>query len=230
VNREEKEILYTFLDTARRVVSGGTEPAGTMPAFADDGETALSSAESITDVNARIASCARCGLCRTRTNAVPGVGSEEPLVMVIGDFPGADEDERGEPFVGKAGQLLDKMLSAIALSRDSNCFITNLVKCRPSDNRDPTSAEVESCVPFLLAQIEALEPRAILAVGEIAAQTLLETKAGIGGLRGTIYDYHGIPLMPTYHPGSLLRDENLKRPAWEDLKKFRTEILDDGNA
>jgi DNA polymerase len=254
VNREEKETLYTFLETADRMLSGGTLPRAAMPSFADDpvipadalssdvsrGETidgVLSHArtqgtgaptESIAEIASRIACCERCVLCQTRTNVVPGIGPERPLVMVIGEGPGADEDAKGEPFVGKAGQLLDKMLLAIGLSRKENCFIANVVKCRPPENRDPAPEEAAACAPFLEAQIAALKPRAILAVGRVAAQNLLKTTDGIGKLRGRVFDYGGIPLMPTYHPSALLRDENLKRPAWEDLKRFKTELLEDG--
>jgi DNA polymerase len=231
VNREDKEILYNLFDTANRMLSNGTVPRGAMPAFSDDGSNSLPDAatEPVSAIAARIASCTLCDLCKTRTNTVPGIGVERPIVLVIGEGPGADEDAKGEPFVGKAGQLLDKMLSAIDLSRDTNCYIANVVKCRPPMNRDPLPEEAAACAPYLAAQIDALKPRAILAVGRIAAQNLLGTTSGIGQLRGRFFDYHGIPLMPTYHPSALLRDETLKRPAWEDLKKFKTELLDSGN-
>lgn len=244
MTREEKETLYSFLDLADRALADGAIPQGPMPAFFDDTvpatddgtgtgtsmdarpgiPTGLDTVEAIADA---VASCDRCDLCRGRKNAVPGVGPARPLVLVVGEGPGADEDERGEPFVGKAGQLLDRMLGAIGLSRAENCFIANIVKCRPPENRDPTPEEAAACAPFLEAQIRALRPKAILAVGRVAAQNLLNTQIGIGQLRGNVYDYGGIPLMPTYHPSALLRDENLKRPAWEDLKRFKTEILED---
>ena len=249
MNREEKETLYTFLETANRMLSGGTVTRAAMPSFTDDADSAegprgeasegtqitaraaesRAPTESIADIASRIACCDRCALCQNRKNTVPGIGPERPLVMVIGEGPGADEDAQGEPFVGKAGQLLDKMLLAIGLSRKENCFIANVVKCRPPENRDPAPEEAAACAPFLEAQIDALKPRAILAVGRVAAQNLLKTTDGIGKLRGRIFDYHGIPLMPTYHPSALLRDDNLKRPAWEDLKRFKTVLLEDGN-
>ena len=172
----------------------------------------------------KIANCNRCRLCGGRTNTVPGIGVPEPLVMVIGEGPGADEDAKGEPFVGKAGQLLDKMLAAINLSRHTNCFIANIVKCRPPNNRDPMPDEADACRSFLDAQIGILKPRLILAVGRIAAQNLLNTTTGINKLRGQFFEYRGIPLLPTYHPSALLRNEDLKRPAWEDLKKFRARL------
>jgi DNA polymerase len=144
--------------------------------------------------------------------------------MVIGEGPGADEDESGRPFVGKAGQLLDKMLASIGLSRTTNCFIANIVKCRPPQNREPTPDESGACIRYLSAQIELVKPAMILAVGRTAAQNLLGTSDGINKLRGRFFDFSGIPLLPTFHPSALLRDETLKRPAWEDLKLFRAEL------
>ena len=183
-----------------------------------DNETALQ------NIARKIAACNRCRLCAGRTNTVPGVGVPNPIVLVIGEGPGADEDAKGEPFVGKAGQLLDKMLAAINLSRHTNCFIANIVKCRPPNNRDPMPDEAEACRSFLDAQIGILKPRLILAVGRIAAQNILNTTTGINKLRGQFFEYRGIPLLPTYHPSALLRNEDLKRPAWEDLKKFRARL------
>jgi DNA polymerase len=233
VNREEKESLYQFLDTANRYLCDGMCASEPVPEFSDDPETltvpdapgmaAFGTLESIAN---EIAKCEKCRLAATRKHVVPGVGVERPVVMVIGEGPGADEDERGEPFVGKAGQLLDKMLASIELSRATNCFIANIVKCRPPQNRDPLPDETEPCSPFLRAQIALLKPVAILAVGRIAAQNLLATTDGIGKLRGRFFDYGGIPLFPTYHPSALLRDESLKRPAWEDLKAFKSKLIE----
>ena len=179
---------------------------------------------SIQSIADKIKNCTRCGLCQRRTNTVPGVGVEKPVVLVIGEGPGADEDARGEPFVGKAGQLLDKMLAAIQLSRQTNCFIANIVKCRPPNNRDPLPDEAAACRSYLDAQIHVLKPAMILAVGRIAIQNLLGTKEGINRLRGRFFEYQNIPVMATYHPSALLRDESLKRPAWEDLKVFRARL------
>jgi DNA polymerase len=142
-------------------------------------------------------------------------------VVVIGEGPGADEDSTGRPFVGRAGQLLDKMLGAINLDRNTNCFIANVVKCRPPNNRDPESDEIAACGPFLQRQLALLKPRAILTVGRVPTQALLGTADGISRLRGRFFEFQGIPLLPTYHPSALLRDESLKRPAWEDLKQLR---------
>ncbi|WP_304225595.1 uracil-DNA glycosylase family protein [Gracilinema caldarium] len=165
--------------------------------------------------------CTACGLCQGRHNPVPGEGVEQPLVLVIGEGPGADEDSTGRPFVGRAGQLLDKMLMAINLDRNTNCFIANVVKCRPPNNRDPEPEEISACAPFLHRQLALLKPRAILTVGRVPTQALLGTSEGISRLRGRFFEYQGIPLLPTYHPSALLRDESLKRPAWEDLKQLR---------
>ena len=186
---------------------------------------------SMQEIYAAVAQCSACVLGQARTHPVAGEGPEELSrltnsveVMVIGEGPGADEDRQGRPFVGRAGQLLDKMLEAIQLSRKTNCYITNVVKCRPPQNRDPAPEERSCCAAFLDAQIRLLRPKMILVMGRIAAQHLLQTSDGIGKLRGRFFDYQGIPLMPTYHPSALLRDESLKRPAWEDLKRFRARL------
>jgi DNA polymerase len=144
--------------------------------------------------------------------------------MVVGEGPGADEDASGLPFVGPAGKLLDKMLSSIGLSRETNCFIANVVKCRPPQNRDPAADEQAACLGFLRRQIALLRPRAILCVGRIASGALLGTADGVGKLRGKWFDFEGLPLLVTYHPSALLRDDSYKRPAWEDLKLFRERL------
>ncbi len=177
----------------------------------------------------RISVCRNCVLANTRTNTVPGEGVEHPYVMVIGEGPGEDEDKSGRPFVGKAGQLLDKMLAAIALSRTTNCYIANIVKCRPPMNRTPMPDEASACAGYLQAQIHLLKPKFILAMGRTAVQNLLKTNTGINSLRGQWLEFQfgneKIPLMATYHPSALLRDERLKAPAWQDLKKFREKLL-----
>lgn len=180
--------------------------------------------EAIARLDSQIKQCQRCKLCKGRTQAVPGTGVLNPAVLVIGEGPGADEDAQGLPFVGPAGQLLDKMLVAINLSRTTNCYIANIVKCRPPKNRDPEPEESDACRSYLEAQIAILKPAMILAVGRIAIQNLLQTSQGIGQLRGKILSYNNIPLMATYHPSALLRNQELKRPAWEDLKIFRTHL------
>lgn len=181
---------------------------------------------SLDSVNAKISACQNCVLSKTRTHVVPGEGVLQPVAMVIGEGPGEDEDISGRPFVGKAGQLLDKMLASIALSRASNCFIANIVKCRPPMNRTPMPDEANACSGYLQAQIHILKPQLILAMGRTAIQNLLQTEKGINALRGQFFDYNGIPVIATYHPSALLRDEALKRPAWEDLKKARTKLAE----
>lgn len=171
-----------------------------------------------------IDACTQCPLCKGRKHTVPGTGIKGAYVLVIGEGPGEEEDISGLPFVGKAGQLLDKMLIAINLDRKKNCFIANVVKCRPPRNRTPTFEEADKCLPFLERQIAVLSPRFILAMGRTAGQALLGISASLTSMRGRWYDRHGIPLLVTYHPSALLRDPTLKKYAWEDLKVFRARL------
>ena len=183
-----------------------------------------SSKTTLEEIASKIARCTRCTLARTRNNVVPGMGVENPDVLVIGEGPGYDEDKQGLPFVGKAGILLDKMLAAIGLDRKTNCYIANIVKCRPPQNRDPFPQEQDACFSFLEAQINILKPKMILCMGKISSNKMLNQKAPIGTLRGKIFEYNNIPLMVTYHPSALLRNEQLKRPAWDDLKMFKAKL------
>ena len=176
------------------------------------------------DLVQEVAQCTSCGLHAQRTNTVPGTGALNPIVLVVGEGPGKDEDESGEPFVGKAGQYLDTWLEAIGLSRTVNCYIANVVKCRPPQNRDPQPDEKEACMPYLLRQLDMLNPKAILCLGRIAAQQLLSSEEGIGKLRKKENSYRGIPVVATYHPSAVLRDESLKRPVWENLKTLKNII------
>jgi DNA polymerase len=173
-------------------------------------------------LTASVQQCTACGLCTSRTQTVFGVGNRKADWLVIGEAPGADEDRQGEPFVGRAGKLLNPMLQAIGLDRDT-VFIANILKCRPPDNRDPTPTEAESCRPFLERQIALIRPRMILAVGRIAAQNLLATDTQIGKLRGRIHPFGAtrIPLVVTYHPAYLLRSPREKRKSWDDLRLAR---------
>ena len=181
--------------------------------------------DSIDAIAQKIHSCTSCKLFSTRTNVVPGMGVENPDVLIIGEGPGEEEDRQGLPFVGRAGQLLDKMLNAIELDRNANCFIANIVKCRPPKNRDPEPDECAACRAFLDSQIDALQPKMILAMGRIASHNLLNTDSSLGRLRNSFYEYKNIPVLVTYHPSALLRNEDLKRPAWEDLKLFKSRLL-----
>jgi DNA polymerase len=184
----------------------------------------VSELESLQAVAATVAKCTRCDLYATALNPVPGSGNPDADLMCIGEAPGQNEDETGEPFVGAAGQLLTKILAAIKLRRDE-VFIANVLKHRPPANRNPRPEEVVACSPYLVRQVELVRPKVIIAFGTFAAQTLLETKTPIGKLRGAVHRYHGIPLVVTYHPAALLRNEAWKRPTWEDVKLARR-ILD----
>ena len=168
-----------------------------------------------------IGDCIRCKLhAQGRTQIVFGVGNPDADLMFVGEAPGADEDIQGIPFVGRAGQLLTKIIEAIGLSRDQ-VYIANVIKCRPPGNRNPDPDEVESCEPFLFRQIDAIKPRVIVALGTFAAKALLKTQDPISRLRGRIYDFRGAKLIPTFHPAFLLRSPERKRDVWEDMKKVR---------
>jgi len=231
----EKQKIADFLDLAQDYYSFGYKGEKKDYHFEDDAPSAQSAInkidtgiDSIEKIAGEIRACYNCPLGKTRTNAAPGEGALQPLVMVIGEGPGADEDAQGRPFVGRAGQLLDKMLSSINLSRNTNCFIANVVKCRPPNNRDPYPEETSACAHFLERQITLLKPKFILAAGRVAMQTLLKTTDAIGKIRGKITELAvgeaTYPLLITYHPAALLRNEELKRPAWEDLKLLRSKL------
>jgi DNA polymerase len=164
-----------------------------------------------------VAACRQCQLCEKRKQAVLGVGDVDADWLFIGEGPGAEEDQRGEPFVGQAGKLLDNMLAAIGLKRGNDVYIANAVKCRPPENRTPAPEEAASCWPYLERQIELIQPKLIVALGRPAAQTLLNTEIKIAAARGKLHDYRGIPLIVTYHPAYLLRTLQDKAKAWEDL-------------
>ena len=177
--------------------------------------------ETLEEIRKDLGECTRCPLHRDRLNVVFGEGNPSARLMFVGEAPGADEDREGRPFVGRAGQLLTKMIQAMNLDR-SEVYISNIVKSRPPGNRNPTALEISACFPFLERQITAIQPEVIVALGKIAANTLLETGEPIGKLRGKFHDRQGIPVMPTYHPSFLLREDSGKRykaEAWADLKK-----------
>ena len=227
---EEKKSVAFFVDLASSQARGGYFPGEREYCFSDDlkADDSLVSQVNPDKITDDIRNCKACRLCETRKNTVPGEGAPEPLVMVIGEAPGADEDSSGRPFVGKAGQLLDKMLGSINLSRESNCFIANIIKCRPPENRDPQPDEIAACAGFLECQIQSLKPRFILCVGRLSSQALLHSTEPVGKLRGRFMDCKiagmTIPLIATYHPSALLRNEDLKRPSWDDLKLLRSAL------
>jgi len=169
--------------------------------------------------------CTRCKLCRSRTTIAFGSGSARARLMVVGEGPGEEEDKQGKPFVGRAGQLLTRMLASVGFDRERDCYIANVVKCRPERNRNPEPDEVAACNPFLMAQLDTIQPLVILALGNFAAQTLLGTREGISKLRGKTYEYRSSTLVPTFHPAFLLRNpgQEFKRMAWDDLKLARRE-------
>jgi DNA polymerase len=171
-----------------------------------------------------VGDCRRCKLCSGRTNVVYGVGSARARLMFIGEGPGADEDRKGEPFVGRAGQLLDRIIAAMGLSRPE-VYIANIVKCRPPDNRDPERDEAETCRPFVEAQIRIIEPEVIVTLGKVPLQWLLRAKVpGITRVRGQWFSYEGIPAMATFHPAYLLRNPEAKRPVWEDMQAVMAKL------
>ena len=174
--------------------------------------------ETLEEIRSNLGECTRCGLCEGRKNIVFGVGNPDADLVIVGEAPGRDEDIQAEPFVGRSGQLLNRMLEAIGLSRE-DIYICNVIKCRPPENRNPTPNEVETCEPFLIRQLKSLRPKVILAMGKFAAQTLLQTEERISRIRGNFHEYHGIPVMPTFHPAYLLRNQSQKRVVWEDLQK-----------
>ncbi|MDR2490708.1 MAG: uracil-DNA glycosylase [Spirochaetaceae bacterium] len=221
--------IYNFTDDVERPAAAAAFTAaaacGQAPAQAGAGAAPGEREAALRAVAGEIAACTRCPLAVGRRNVVPGEGAAGPLVFVLGEGPGADEDAQGRPFVGPAGKLLDKMLAAIGLCREKNCFIGNTVKCRPPGNRDPEPVEKAACRAFLDRQIAILTPQVILAVGRVPAQTLLETTEGITRLRGQWANIVGsrgekILVLPTFHPSYLLRDDRQKPLAWEDLKKL----------
>ncbi len=172
------------------------------------------------ELKSEMLACHKCSLAETRTHLVFGVGDPMANLMFAGEAPGRDEDLQGEPFVGRAGQLLTKIIEAIGLKR-SDVYIANVLKCRPPGNRSPLPEEIALCMPYLLKQIEIIQPKVLCALGTFAAQTLLNTKAPVGTLRGRFHDYKGIPMMVTFHPAYLLRNPNDKAKVWEDMKKVR---------
>jgi uracil-DNA glycosylase len=221
-----------FADAVAPAAAAVTRPPAVTPAVPAPSPPAAASAPAgqTADVaalwkwlRAEVLACKRCTLHATRTQGVFGVGPERSDWLVVGEAPGAEEDRRGEPFVGAAGQLLDAMLRAIGLDRRSNVYIANVLKSRPPGNRDPRPEEVAACLPYLERQIALLQPRIILAVGRIAAQNLLSTDAPLGRLRGRVHYFgeRNTPLVVTYHPAYLLRTPGDKRKAWEDLKFAR---------
>jgi len=185
--------------------------------------------QDLTSLATLVSTCRKCGLCETRTQTVFADGAPTARLLLVGEAPGRDEDAQGVPFVGRAGQLLNKMLAAIDLKREE-VYICNVLKCRPPENRTPQPEEVERCLPYLEQQIALIRPSLICALGLSAAQALLRTKASMTSMRGRVFEFRGIRLLPTYHPAALLRNPGLKREAWADLQQVRELLRAGGDA
>jgi uracil-DNA glycosylase family 4 len=206
-------------------------PEQSPQAHEEEAVKSTNAADVLEAIATEVRQCCKCGLGSTRTNAVPGEGSPNARIMFVGEAPGADEDAQGRPFVGRAGQLLDKIIAACKLKRE-DVFIGNILKCRPPDNRDPRPEEIISCLPYLQRQIEAIKPEIIVALGAHAARTLLDTNKSIGQLRGHFEEYYpglgqpAIKLMATYHPAYILRNytPDTRRKVWEDMKRVLAEL------
>ena len=222
----------TGKDPARRPArpvdtAAGTERPRATPAVAALGEGAPSAPQerlaALEAVRDEALSCVACRLCEGRTHVVFGSGNPDADLMFVGEGPGANEDRQGLPFVGAAGELLTKIIQAIELRRE-DVYIANVVKCRPPGNRDPQPDEVAACIGFLRRQVRLVQPRLVVALGRIAAQTLLASTAPVGRLRGSWHEFEGVPVRVTYHPAALLRSPDLKRPTWEDLQLVRERL------
>jgi len=206
-----------YLETQRRL---GLE---FLPAAPVAGPPPAAPAVTLAEVREELGECTRCKLCRGRTQIVFGVGNPRADLVFVGEAPGAEEDAQGEPFVGRAGQLLTRIIQAIGLRRE-DVYICNIIKCRPPGNRNPEPDEIAACEPFLLRQLEAIRPKLICALGGPAAHTLLKTKEPISRLRGRLVAFRGIPLLPTYHPAFLLRNPHEKKTVWQDMQLLQREL------
>jgi len=185
-----------------------------------DTAPAKTKADKLNELYLQSKDCLKCSLGETRTNFVFGEGNPEAKIVIIGEAPGAEEDRLGRPFVGRSGQLLDKILAAIGFSRD-DVFICNIVKCRPPGNRNPQKDEIQSCLPWLEKQLETLEPKVLLLLGRVAANTLFENNESMGSMRGKILTWKGYDVVVTYHPAALLRNPNWKYPCWDDVRMLK---------
>jgi uracil-DNA glycosylase family 4 len=213
------------VESVQPVAVGAGDPTPQNSLFGDLAQpqsslSQLQTKESLADIWRDIGDCTRCGLCEGRTQVVNTDGNHKARLMFVGEAPGADEDAQGKPFVGRAGQLLTKIIEAIGLKREE-VLIGNVNRCRPPGNRQPTLEEAAICRPFLFREIAAVQPDVIVVMGNTAVRNLLETREGITRIRGTFQDFRGIKVMPTFHPAYLLRDPSKKRETWEDLKKVR---------
>ncbi len=209
----EEQIELGFLESPASESSGSDEIGGSVP---------LTVYKSMEDIRLAIENCQACPLHKSRNKVVVGAGSENARLVFVGEAPGADEDRQGQPFIGRAGQKLTQIIEAMGLSRE-DVYITNVLKCRPPKNRNPSPDEIRACEPYLIEQLRLIKPRVICALGTFAAQTLLRTDRSISRLRGQFHTYQGIKLMPTYHPAFILRSPKFKRDVWNDVQKVKAE-------
>lgn len=219
---QEDEGIAEILVTRGRDVPRRETPVAT-PSPPDAQVVSAAPRRALDEIRRELGDCKRCGLCERRKNIVFGTGNPRAQLVFVGEGPGAEEDLRGLPFVGPAGQLLTKMIEAMGLTRD-DVYICNVVKCRPPENRDPEPPEISACEPFLKSQLASIAPKVVVALGRVAAQALLADTTPITRMRGTWRVYEGVALMPTFHPAYLLRNPNEKRVAWEDLQKVMAKL------
>lgn len=223
-NKTIPKTTTTVSDSTPATPTAPAKPAPTPTKTAKPATAVKVNATGCADMDAitlKISSCTQCSLAKTRTNTVPGQGSNSPEIMFIGEAPGAKEDEQGRPFVGRSGNFLEKMIVAMGYSRET-VFIGNILKCRPPDNRKPTQEEIDICIPYLKQQIAVLKPKVIIALGATSVKGLLGKTPAISKLRGEWQKFEGIPLMPTFHPAYILRNQSKKGELWADLKKVLT--------
>jgi len=212
--KQTRELFGDELFLEKKAVSSTTGPTPINSDYPSD----------LVNFYEQIHQCHNCGLGNSRTQFVFGVGDPNASLVLVGEAPGEQEDLKGEPFVGRAGQLLDKILAAIGRSRQKDVYICNVLKCRPPNNRDPLAEEVSECEPYLIHQINLIQPKLIVALGRVAGKTLLNVDKPLKSMRGSLHDYHGTPLIVTYHPAALLRNSNWKPETWKDFKWIRSII------
>ncbi|MBC8215081.1 MAG: uracil-DNA glycosylase [Candidatus Marinimicrobia bacterium] len=226
MSSESSEDLFRYLEQTRELFGDELYHRPPESFVSDSGDQSFESGQytsaNLDKYREEIQSCQKCLLGETRQKFVFGVGDPHANLMLIGEAPGAEEDKLGEPFVGRAGKLLDKILAAIGRSREKDVFICNVLKCRPPKNRDPLPSEVELCESYLIHQIHLIKPKLIVALGRVAGKTLLKVEEPLKAMRGKLHDYHGTPLIVTYHPAALLRNSGFKPPTWEDFKWIRS--------
>ena len=214
----DPELLFNYLNQTRELFGNR------IYLDEQDGENTEQNKHDLDSFCQSICQCQKCPLGSTRTNFVFGVGNPQADIVFVGEAPGQQEDLKGEPFVGRAGKLLDKILAAVSLTRN-DIYICNVLKCRPPENRDPLPSEVDQCEPYLKAQLALINPKLIVALGRVAACTILKTKEPLKNLRNQTFKYEGIDLVVTYHPAALLRNANFKQPTWEDFQMIRDKYL-----